>query len=292
VPRRAAPPLRALRAGVLAVLLGVLTAAITGAGPAGASDDWQGPPELRARVDAALARLPLSARVILGSARLTFGCHPGAGRCAWGTYDAVGLGGRGPFTVWLSPAAFSSEARLRYVLYHELAHHLVDGLLPSGVRPLVVGPYGDAERHADCVAAAYGGTGEGRRTPYWPSGCPRELVEQASAELAAVGLMSSSPVPFTPPTVPPPPPTVPVVSDTPSTTVTVAPPRAVPAPLRSEQGDRERADGGVPRPTAQPIAATTSGMAEAIPIVPTLGVGAVALFALAVAAIRTPARRR
>lgn len=96
------------------------------------------------------------------------GCHPDQSRCAWGTFDYH------VDQVWLSPAAFASDARLRYVVAHELAHawqwstNLDDrkaDLTDFGV------PTSDGiEYGADCVAEAWGRP----VSTYWD--CPSDAV--------------------------------------------------------------------------------------------------------------------
>jgi hypothetical protein len=101
------------------------------------------------------------------------GHHPAA-CCHWGVYDY------GDNTVWIGSGAFASRARLRYVVFHEVAHawqwasgklsELAADMAPWGSRGFAA-----LDHSADCVAAIWGA----RVSHYWS--CPpaaRHLVSR------------------------------------------------------------------------------------------------------------------
>jgi len=109
--------------------------------------------------------------------RFSIGFYP-PDCCHWGVYESPRS------TVWIGPTAFDNEARLRYVVLHELAHAwqyhtgrfaqlMVDfetwGW--SGIAP-------NLEAGADCIAMVWGATGG----HYWS--CPAAAQVVAARRLA------------------------------------------------------------------------------------------------------------
>ena len=108
---------------------------------------------------------------------LHVGCHP-RWRCAWGLYDSTTR------QVWVGPDAFASQARLRYVVLHELAHAWQHSTGDMAARDSDLAGWGlsgkqGREAAADCVAALWGATSH----HYWP--CPSDARSHMASVLAA-----------------------------------------------------------------------------------------------------------
>ncbi len=105
-----------------------------------------------AQLDALLPTLP--AVLLEGGATVHYGYNPLDTCCHAGGYNPA------PNDVWVGPSAFSTAARLRYVVVHELGHslHLHTSRGPAlsaavaGAPVVRPGPWDTSEKVADCVA--------------------------------------------------------------------------------------------------------------------------------------------
>lgn len=105
-----------------------------------------------AQLDALLPTLP--AVLFAGGANVHYGYNPLDTCCHAGGYNPA------PNDVWVGPSAFTSAARLHYVVVHELGHSLHlrttrAAALTAAVAgaPVVrAGPWDASEKVADCVA--------------------------------------------------------------------------------------------------------------------------------------------
>ena len=134
------------------------------------------------QLDAVLPTLP--AVLFEGGATVHYGYNPLDTCCHTGGYNPA------PNDVWVGPSVFSSAARLRYVVVHELGHSLhlhtarATALTAAvaGAPVVRAGPWDASEKVADCVAwvlapnetAASGIT-------YWS--CPEPWRSQVRAAL-------------------------------------------------------------------------------------------------------------
>ena len=109
--------------------------------------------------------------------RFSIGFFPGD-CCHWGVYDSQRS------TVWIGPTAFDNEARLRYVVLHELAHTWQYrtgqfAQLTADYQPWGWSTIGESlEAGADCIANVWGATGG----HYWS--CPAAAQALAAHRLA------------------------------------------------------------------------------------------------------------
>jgi hypothetical protein len=105
-----------------------------------------------AQLDALLPTVP--AVLFEAGARVHYGYNPLDTCCHAGGYNPA------PNDVWVGPSAFSTAARLRYVVVHELGHslHLHTSRGPAlsaavaGAPVVRPGPWDTSEKVADCVA--------------------------------------------------------------------------------------------------------------------------------------------
>ncbi len=128
-----------------------------------------------ARVEAIADRLPFNWRAT--GVKFRVGCAPGRAACNWGLYTA------GPKEIWIGPGAFENEARLFYVVAHEVVHawqyandpHSRMYDLADWQRVEVAG----LEGAADCLAQAWGAT----TTYYWT--CPSDARQHMQRVFAS-----------------------------------------------------------------------------------------------------------
>jgi hypothetical protein len=134
-----------------------------------------------ARLDALLTTLP--PLLFQAGAHVHYGYNP-IDCCHAGGYNPE------PNDVWVGPSAFSTDARLKYVTVHELAHsvHLrserASALTAavSGAPVVRAGPWDDSEKVADCVAwALFPAETAASGITYW--GCPEPYRSQVQAAL-------------------------------------------------------------------------------------------------------------
>jgi len=105
------------------------------------------------------------------------GCEPGRGRCPWGSWVAPTK------DIWIGPGAFQSQARLHYVVAHELAHAWQYANDPAA-RMNDLEDWGKSgvdglEAAADCIAKLWGAT----MSHYWD--CPSDARAHMQGVLAA-----------------------------------------------------------------------------------------------------------